>query len=228
MMKQGTATRRATVGLLLATALGVLSACDGENLFRTDNPPEITQFLVSSDAVVEQDSIQFGIEATGPRSIQSFRLEFTGAFVWDTTYTLKPGERGTTVARVVSVLVPPATETAELLVTATAVDVSPDTSDAETAEVRIIDATPPLVYADRTDPPEVGAPLRVVVAAADARGVAEVGIQVTDSVFFDTTLVQPIAPARDTGGMTESEVQTAEKALLDARYAFDTAKLSLD
>ncbi len=198
-MKQlHTATGRTIKALALFAGLAALGACDGENLFRTDDPPEITEFLVASDNVVELDSLAVGIEATGPRSIQALRLQFQGAFDKDTTYTLQPPERGTTISRIITVLVPSETQTAELTITGTAIDVVPDTSDPAVADVRVVDASPPTVSASVGPAPAPGVPLSVTIRAADARGVALVGAQIGDGVAFDTTVVESIRTSRDT------------------------------
>ncbi|MFW6330360.1 MAG: hypothetical protein ACOC3J_01410 [Gemmatimonadota bacterium] len=188
--------RFARRALVILVAGGAFAACDaGENRFERQ-APELHEFTPNAESVAEGDTLTFTIDASGPRTITKVRLVLSGALEGDTIFDIE--EPSTDVGGTVWIAIPEGTgPSAQLTVTAWAIDVAPDTSDERTATVQVTDATPPTATATVT-PDQVGAgeTIQIAVAAMDNRGVASLGAVVTDGAAYDTTLAEAVDPAR--------------------------------
>lgn len=193
--------RLVRLAILSFLAAGALAAC-GDNLFDTDNPPELDAFAPDAESVAEGDTLRFSVDASGPRTIDRIRMVLSGALVGDTIFDVD--DPGTNVTGTVWVAIPEGSgPSSELTVTAWAIDVAPDTSESRTATVQIIDQTPPTVSAT-VGQEEVGAgeTILIDISASDNRGVQTLGAVVTDGAGYDTTLTRTLDPAQLTHEVT--------------------------
>lgn len=170
-LKSGRVLRHSILAIL---SIGVLAAC-GDNLFETGNAPKLNSFA-GPDQVSEGDTIVFSVGASGARTINKVRVQLSGAMVGDTTFDV--AEPGTDVSEELRLVVPMGTgPSAELVATASAIDVAPDTSSTRSLTITVSDETSPDVSATSSpDQVAAGEEITIVVDATDNRGVAMVGV----------------------------------------------------
>ncbi|MFO7894068.1 MAG: hypothetical protein R6U63_10050 [Longimicrobiales bacterium] len=193
MHRHATSYRVLTGTLFLVAVTALAGACDDPNFFgTTQEPPEITELTPDPTTVAEGDTLVYAISASGNRNIERIRVLLTGALSRDTTFSVD--EPGTSIEGTMTMVVPGGTEDPTLTAEAWVIDVADDTSESVTATVTVEDGTPPTVSASPS-PSQVGSGdvIQIAVNAADARGLAEVSVEVTDGLDYDTTLVETVS-----------------------------------
>ena len=191
MIKQNSKKSRTRLAASLGILAFSLAACE-ENGFLPPGEgtrPDITAMAMSPDPVVEGDTIEVAIEASGSRAITQVRLELRGAVVRDTTIAVPEPERN--IAAVFTIPVRFGTGPDSLLsVDAFVIDAAEVESDGAQDTVFIIDATPPAA-ALTASPARVGSgdPVTLTVTASDARGLASVGYVAIDGATGDTVSI---------------------------------------
>ena len=233
-MRQIEMKRRRSVPAILVAAAAIGAAGCGDNLFDTDNPPEVETFLTDRESVLEGDALVFLLEASGPRTIDRLRVVLSGGVEADTTVLLE-NRADTEVSAQLVWTMPSGTGpdpedpnqgyTPDVTARAYAIDVMPDTtSDPATLTFQLLDNTPPEVSATVT-PAQVGSgdPIQIEVTATDNRGVFVVGARVSDGMAFDTTLADTLdAPALSVTRTLEMTVPPLDDGTLEvAPFALD-------
>lgn len=183
-------TWRWGAGVLLA-GIAVLSACDGENLFDTDNNPFITpQIQISApDGAFAGDTIGIAVSATAAVELATIAVSIRGAITKDTTI-ITASERS--VSALVKVALPEILTDTLIFISAIATDRNGNVSRVRADTVSVL-GPPAIVSVTGADSLSPGQTATLRIRAFGTRRITQMDITMRGAVNRDTTIF--IVPA---------------------------------
>ena len=178
-------TWRWGAGALLASIV-VLVACDGENLFDTDNNPFITpQIQVSApDGAFAGDTIGIAVSATASVELATIAVSIRGAITKDTT-VITASQRS--VSALVKVGLPAILTDTLIYISAIATDRNGNVSKVRADTVSVL-GPPVIVSVNGPDSLSLGTTSTLQIRAFGSRRIAQFDVAMRGAVNRDTTI----------------------------------------
>lgn len=171
----------------LALVAVMLTACDGENLFDSDQNPFVEPRVSVSgpDGAFAGDTVAISVSATAATNVSRIDVSIRGAANKDTSITTTPAQ---SVSAVVKVALPAILTDTLLYVTAQASDAQGRVSKVR-ADTLVVLGPPSIVSVERPDSLTAGSTVTLRVRAFGSRRITQLDIAARGALNRDTAIV---------------------------------------
>ncbi|MEX0892050.1 MAG: hypothetical protein WEB88_07750 [Gemmatimonadota bacterium] len=188
-------SRRAILAASALSALMVLGACDGDNLFSGDSPtlqPRIVE-VAGPGSAVAGDTIGIRVTAAAPREVTEINFSVSGAFSRDTLITI--ASPASQVTELISLALPTTVQDSILVVQASAVDRIGAVSRIYTDTVIVV-GPPAVQVVGAPDSARVGTAFTFTITASGGRPISTLLVSASGAFTEDQTIT--ISPSSRT------------------------------